>query len=61
MLQNGRRERVGLTCYLACDGYALRILYVYDHGIREVLRSLRRVVLAHGTETLVFLEPRDEG
>ena len=54
-------EELGLTRYLECDGCALRILYVYDHGTREVLQSLRRVVWAHGIETLVFLEPRDEG
>jgi hypothetical protein len=50
-----------LTCYLECDGYALRTLYVYDHDIHEVLQSLRHVAWVRGTEILVVLAPRDKG
>jgi hypothetical protein len=58
---SGRGGEGGLTCYLECDGYALRTLYVYDRDIHEVLQSLRHVVWVRGTEILVVLEPRDKG
>jgi hypothetical protein len=58
---SGRGREEELTCYLECDGYALRTPYVCARDIHEVPQSLRHVAWVRGTGTLVVLGPRDKG